>query len=201
MRDADQRSKQVVRIQIFAQIATPLGALHQLTDRTLDHGACAFVEPGRTSGNGIKRRRNDVLCRDVIDQQQHPGSKRFERRHLLSEAACGRREFPHFVPVNTFDQLIPRREMAIQSTYSDARLLRDSSRLAVAPCRVKASFATSRMRSRLRSASVRGFRAVVERFLVIFKIIATGGCLRLSIHSEATSVLVEAASFRQSSSN
>jgi nucleoside-diphosphate-sugar epimerase len=37
--------------------------------------------------------------------------------------------------------------------------------------------------------------------LAIFKIIAAGGYLRLSIHSEAASVLVEAASFRQSSSN
>jgi hypothetical protein len=54
------------------------------------------------------------------------------------------------------------------------------------------------MRSRLRSASERGFRMVVERFFVICNILATGGCLRLSIHTEAASVLVEAASFRQS---
>src|ERR1700729_3328174 len=54
------------------------------------------------------------------------------------------------------------------------------------------------MRSRLRSASVRGFRAAVERFFVISKILATGGCLRLSTLSEAVSVLVEAAAFRQS---
>ena len=36
MRDADQRSKQVVCIQISSQIATPLSALHQLIDRALD---------------------------------------------------------------------------------------------------------------------------------------------------------------------
>ena len=69
------------------------------------------------------RGRNDVLCRDVIDQQQHPGSKRFERRHGLDEAGSGSRKFLHFIPVNTFDQLIPRREMAKQGTCSDARLL------------------------------------------------------------------------------
>jgi hypothetical protein len=39
MGGADQRSKQVVRIQICAQIATSLGALDQLTDRILEDGA------------------------------------------------------------------------------------------------------------------------------------------------------------------
>src|SRR5580692_4655623 len=57
------------------------------------------------------------------------------------------------------------------------------------------------MRLRLRSASVRGFRAVVERFFVIFKILATGGCLRLSTHSEAVSVLVERQPFVNLGSN
>jgi nucleoside-diphosphate-sugar epimerase len=41
----------------------------------------------------------------------------------------------------------------------------------------------------------------VDRFFVISKILATGGYLRLSIDMEATSVLVEAAAFRQSRSN
>src|ERR1700733_4186038 len=54
------------------------------------------------------------------------------------------------------------------------------------------------MRSRLRSASVRGFRAVVERFFVMSKSFATGGYLRLSTYSEVVSVLVEAVAFRQS---
>ncbi len=125
MRDADQRSKKVVCIQISSQITTLLSALHQPIDRTLDHGAGTFMKPGRASGNGIERGRNDVLRRDVIDQQQHPGSKRFERGHGLGETVSGRREFFHFVSVNTFDQLIARREMAIEGTYSNTRLLRD----------------------------------------------------------------------------
>jgi hypothetical protein len=37
----------------------------------------------------------------------------------------GRREFLHFVPVNTFNQLIACREMAIEGTCSNTRLLRD----------------------------------------------------------------------------
>ena len=83
------------------------------------------MKPGRASGNGIESGRNDVLCRNVIDQQQHPGSKRLKRGHGLGETGRGRREFLHFVPVNTFDQLIPRRKMAIEGTCSNTRLLRD----------------------------------------------------------------------------
>ena len=125
MRDADQRSKQVVCIQISLQIATPFRALHQLVDRALDQTARTFIEPGRASDDGIESGRNDVFCRNIIDQQQHPGSKRFERGHGLGETGRGRREFLHFVAVNTFDQLIPRRKMAIEGTSSNARLLRD----------------------------------------------------------------------------
>src|ERR1700680_4303186 len=83
------------------------------------------MKPGRASGNGIESGRNDVLCRNVIDQQEHPGSKRFERGHGLSETVRGRREFLHFVPVNTFDQLIARRKMGIEGTCSNTRLLRN----------------------------------------------------------------------------
>jgi hypothetical protein len=83
------------------------------------------MEPGRASGNGIESGRNDVLCRNVIHQQQHPGSERFERGQGLSETCSGRSEFLHFVPVNTFDQLIARWKMTIKGTCSDARLLRD----------------------------------------------------------------------------
>src|SRR5271155_2894603 len=59
-----------------------------------------------------------------------------------------------------------------------------SSRLAFAPERVKAFLATSKMRSRLRCASARGFRlGACERFVGISKNskkLATGGHLRLS---------------------
>ena len=39
MRNADQRSKQVVCIQIFSQIAAPLSPLHEPINRGMDHGA------------------------------------------------------------------------------------------------------------------------------------------------------------------
>ena len=124
MRDADQGSKQVECIEISSQIAALLSALDQLIDRSLDHGARTFIEPGWASDYAIESGRNDVLCRNVIDQQQHPGSKRFNRGHGLGETGRGR-EFLHFVPVNTFCQLIARWKMAIEGTCSNTRLLRD----------------------------------------------------------------------------
>src|SRR5690242_12548864 len=68
-----------------------------------------------------------------------------------------------------------------------------SSRLALAPRRVNASFATPRMRSRLRCASVRGFRSAgFELFLAIQKYlqpeIVSG---YLISNSETLSVLLE----------
>ena len=111
MRDTDQRSKQVGCIQISAQIATPLSALHQPIDRVMDRCARTFIEPGRASDYAVERRRNDVLCRDVVDEQKHPGSKRFDWRHGLGEAGSGSRKFLHFVPVNTFNQHIDRKSV------------------------------------------------------------------------------------------
>src|ERR1700684_4592971 len=55
-----------------------------------------------------------------------------------------------------------------------------SSRLAFAPERVNASFATSKMRSRFRCASVRGFRGAILCFFSGIKKVATGDSLRLS---------------------
>jgi len=130
------------------------------------------------SSNGIESGRNDVLCRNVVDEQQHPGSKRFDWGHRLCEAARRRREFLHFVAVNAFDQLIARWEMAIEGTGSNARLPRDLLQAGIGALPGKGCLRDFEMRSRLRSASVRGFRAVVERFFVISKILATGGYLR-----------------------
>src|SRR5580692_484559 len=66
-----------------------------------------------------------------------------------------------------------------------------SSRLASAPNRVNAPFATSKIRSRFRSASVRGFlRTGWECFFAMHKLFATGDSLLLSIDAETLSVLL-----------
>src|ERR1700747_2947891 len=67
-----------------------------------------------------------------------------------------------------------------------------SSKLASEPDRVNAALATSKTRSRLRWASVRGFRsASLEGFLGM-KANVTGDSLRLSKHSETLSVFSKA---------
>ena len=68
MRYANQRPKQVERIQISSQIAAPLRALHQPIDRGMDQAMRTFIEPGRASDDGIESGRNDVLCSNVVDQ-------------------------------------------------------------------------------------------------------------------------------------
>src|ERR1700688_3931422 len=75
-----------------------------------------------------------------------------------------------------------------------------SSKLASAPDRVNAVLATSKIRSRLRWASVRGFRSErLEGFLGI-KENVTGECLRISNHSETLSVLPKSWRFVNSDS-
>src|SRR4029077_20105002 len=69
-----------------------------------------------------------------------------------------------------------------------------SSRLAFAPCRANASFATSRIRSRFRCASARGFRGM--RFACFRGIRKKNSCNRrqspvISYIAETPSVLVE----------
>ena len=77
MRNSDQRSKQVVCIQISSQIATLLGPLRQPIDSALDQAACTFMKPGRAAGNGIESGRNDVLCRNMYVDEFRRGL--FER--------------------------------------------------------------------------------------------------------------------------
>lgn len=69
---ADQRPKQVGGIEISSQVAASLCALHQLVVRSLDEAAGAFLEPRSASYDAIESGRNDVLCPDVVDTQQHP---------------------------------------------------------------------------------------------------------------------------------
>ena len=93
---------------------------------------------------------------------------------------CG--QFFHLSPIDRLDQCIPGGKVAIQSSRSNAGLFGDVVEAGIRPERVNASFATSRIRSRFRCASVRGF---VEQFVGFFvgmgyKKVATGDSLRLS---------------------
>jgi hypothetical protein len=79
IRDADHRPKQIGGVNISSHIATLFRALHQLFDCFLDQATRTLIEPGWASGDAIESRRNDVLCRDVIDKQQQPGTQGLDR--------------------------------------------------------------------------------------------------------------------------
>ena len=79
IRDADHRPKQIGGVNISSHIAALFRALHQLFDCSLDQAARTLIEPGRASGDAVESGRNDVLCRDVIDEQQQPGAQGLDR--------------------------------------------------------------------------------------------------------------------------
>jgi hypothetical protein len=95
IRDADHRPKQVGGVNISSHIAALFRALHQLFDCSLDQAARTLIEPGRASGNAVESGRNDVLCRDVIDEQQQPGAQGLDRRHRGDEPARCRGQLFH----------------------------------------------------------------------------------------------------------
>ena len=169
MGDADERPKQVVGVKIFSQIAALFSAPHQFIDRSLDQAARAFIEPGRTSDQAVESGRNDMLRRDVIDEEQHPGSQGFDRRHCFSQLArrCG--QLFHLASIDSFDQRIPRGEMAIQRTGSNAGL---SGNL------VKAGVCAES-----RKCLFRNFQNALSVALGIRARLASGGLERLSDHA------------------
>ena len=122
--DSYHRPKEIGGVNVFSHVAALFRALDQIIDCSLDQAARTLIEPGRTSGNTVEGGRNNVLGRDVIDEQQQPGAQRLNRGHRDGEPMrCSGKLF-NLTPVDRFDQRIPCREMAIQSTGPDTRLFR-----------------------------------------------------------------------------
>ncbi len=113
MEDTDHGAKQIGGVKVSSHIAALFRMLHQFIDRSLDQAARTFIEPGRTSDNAVESGRNDVLCRDVVDKQQHPASQGFDRGHRRGELASSRGQLFHFTPVDGFDQRVSRGKMPI----------------------------------------------------------------------------------------
>jgi ribosomal protein L20 len=58
--------------------------------RSSDLTARTIIEIQRASNQRIQRRGDDLLGRNVVDEQQHLGSQHFQRGHGLGEVArCG----------------------------------------------------------------------------------------------------------------
>ena len=107
---------------------------------------------------------------DTIDEQQEPGSQCFQRWHRLSKLLLRCGQLFELRPINRVEKFARVGKWRYKVPGPTPDSLAMSSRLAFAPKRVNASFATSRMRSRLRWASARGFpRAECERFFAMGK--------------------------------
>jgi hypothetical protein len=122
IRDADHRPKQIGGVNISSHIATLFRAFHQLFDCSLDQAARTLIEPVRATGDTVESGRNDVLCCDVVDEEQQPGAQGLDWRHRGDEPARCRGQLFHLTPIDRFDQRVPCREMAIQGAGPDTRL-------------------------------------------------------------------------------
>jgi hypothetical protein len=133
-----------------------------------------------------------------MPSRKQPGAQRFDRGHRGSKPVRCAGEFFHLTSVDRFDQRITYRKWRYKVPAPTPACFAISSRLAAAPWRVKAPFATSRIRSRLRRASFAAFAWQVGIVSSSFsKFPATGDYLRLSTYSQTVSDLIGAAAFRQ----
>jgi len=123
--DADKCSKQVEWVEIFTYVAALDCALHQRINCSLDLSARTFIQFRVTSNERIQGRGDNLLGRDVVDEQQHPGSQCFNRRHGLGELLLGCGELFHLSSIDRLEQCIARRKVAVQSSRSNARLFGD----------------------------------------------------------------------------
>src|ERR1019366_8559134 len=74
MRYADQRSKQVEGFEIFSHVAAFDRASDQRINRSVDQSARALKQLRGASDDTIQCGGNDLLCSDVVDEEQHPRS-------------------------------------------------------------------------------------------------------------------------------
>ena len=130
----------------------------------------------------------------MIDEEQHPGSERFQRRHGGGEALLGRCEFFNFAAMDGFNERIAGGEMTIERAEADAGQTSDI---------VKARGSTVAGEDLLRGhqdafevALGIGTRLAGGRDDLLFvhaetcgNLSTTGGSLRLSLYSEIVSAL------------
>ena len=152
MGNADQRAEQIERLQISTNVAGPDGALYQRINRSLDLTAGTFIELRGATDERVQCWGDDLLGRDVVDEEYHPCPQGLNGGKGFGELLLGCGQFFNLSPIDRLDQRIARRKVAIESSRSDLCFFGDV---------VEACFASSRMRSRLLCASVRGFRGAI----------------------------------------
>jgi len=121
----NQRSKQVEGDKIGSYVSALDGALHQRINRSLDLAARALEELRRASDETIQCGGYDLLRRNVVNEQQHPGSQCLNRRHCLGELALRRSQLFHFTPIDRFDQGVSGGKVTVQGSRAHFRLFGD----------------------------------------------------------------------------
>jgi hypothetical protein len=89
--DADKRPKEIDRIEVLADVAAFDRALRQRANRFVHLSVGSFEHLLTIADQGIERWGDELFCCDGINEEQQPGSQRFDRCHGLGELSlcCG----------------------------------------------------------------------------------------------------------------
>lgn len=118
--DADEGTDEVVRIRVRAKIAAGDGALNGGYEGVVNERAGAFDQSHRAARDGIHGRDDEPFAVDMVDEEKHPGAKRFNRRHGVSEALFGCRKLFDFAAIDSFDEDVASWKVAIEGGIADA---------------------------------------------------------------------------------
>ena len=120
MEDAHEGTHEVVGVGVRAEIAAVDGALDGGYEGGVDERAGAFEEAHGAAGDGVHGGNDEPFCGDVVDEEEHPGTERFKRRHGGGEALFGGGKLFDFAAVDGFDEIVAGWEVAIEGGVADA---------------------------------------------------------------------------------
>lgn len=121
MEDAHEGTDEVIGFGVGAEIAAGDGAPNGSHEGGVDERARAFDNAHGAAGNGVHGRDNESFGGHVVDEEKHPGAKRFKRRHGGSEALFSCRKLFDFAAVDGFDEVVASWEVAIEGGVANAR--------------------------------------------------------------------------------
>src|SRR5246127_1703803 len=79
--DADEGLQEIDWVEVPTYVAAFDTALYESTNYFMDWRVGSFNHLRVAPDRRIQRRRNNLLRRDVINEQQHPRPQSFQRRH------------------------------------------------------------------------------------------------------------------------
>jgi hypothetical protein len=117
--DSDEGADEVVGIGVSAEIAVGDRPLDGADEGSVDERAGAFKQ-AHAAGGGVHCGEDELLFGDVVDEEKHPGAKRFKRGHGDREALFGSGKLFDFVAVDGSNKVIAGWEVAIEGGVADA---------------------------------------------------------------------------------